>query len=371
MEKEKERREKREKERIEKEKIQKERKEKREKERLERRINLEKSKNKIESEKINIKMRKEEENEEEEEKEEEQNIENEEEEKYNLEEINNNNKHIKIKRIYKITNNLKGEDEEEKQINTSTKKYYISKEINFEDETDGEISEEDEEELIYDNNIINSISIKNSKILKKRKPISRTMYDNLLEKMMYIINKYKNEINATPDNSDTKYNDILNGYMNTLEYKIICLKNAYLYTLIKKHYCNNDIIKRKIIIQGNIPRKRNEVKLCFNELISFIKNTFKDNEEIQKYYYMLVLNILIKYENISDEDIQMAKKLYKENKLDELNYIQEKSNQINNEKNVWIRQIKSNYNKKNIFRLFTVAIPLIYISSYFYTNLIA
>ena len=192
------------------------------------------------------------------------------------------------------------------------------------------------------------------------------MYDNLLEKMIYIITKYKNEINEDSDNANTKLDNIFEKYVKELEYKILTLKNAYLYTLIRKHYCIDDHIKRKIIIQGNIPRKRNAVKICFNELISFIQNKYKKNERAQKYYYILF--ILNKYKIISDEDILMAKKLYKENKIDKLKYTEENISG-NNKDIVWIPQIKSK--KSKIFKIFTVALPLAYILTYFYSNLTA
>ncbi len=81
---------------------------------------------------------------------------------------------------------------------------------------------------------------------------------------------------------------------------------------------------------------------------------------------MQILKILNKYENISDEDIQMIKKLYKEKQLYKLNYIEENNIENNQEENIWIRQKKSNISK--IFRIFTVALPLAYIITYFYTN---
>ena len=233
---------------------------------------------------------------------------------------------------------------------------------------DDGISEENDELELNGKYLTNNISNKNKnlKIIQKRKPVSRKMYANLLERMIYIIEKYKDEINEAPNNANTKYNSLLVKYIKDLECKILALKNAYLITSIKKHYCNNEKDKKKIIIQGNIPRKRNEVKICFKELVSFTKNRFKNNAGIQKYYYMQILNILNKYENISDEDIQMAKKLYKENQLDKLNYIEENNIENNKEENVWIRQKKSNSSK--IFRIFTVALPLAYIITYLYTN---
>ena len=254
---------------------------------------------------------------------------------------------------------LEYEDDEKIENNIHTKK------LNRDEETDDEISEENYEEIIHENKHISKNT--NLKFLKQRKPISRTMYDNLLEKMIYIINKYKEEINVSPNNCNNIYKDILDKYIQNLEKKIIIMKNGYLQTLIKKHYCNNYEKKREIMIKGNIPHKRNEVKICFNDLTSFIKNYLKDKKDVQKYYYILIINILNKYDNITGENILMAKKLFKENKLDILNYIEENKNDDNDNdktKNLWIRQTKSK--KGKILKLFTIALPFACILTYFY-----
>ena len=202
-------------------------------------------------------------------------------------------------------------------------------------------------------------------MLKKRKPISRAMYEDLLEKMINITNKYKDEIDVSPNNLNAKYKDIMNRYIQDLEYKIIKMKNGYLYTLIKKHYFNDDKMKRNIIIESNIPRKRNEVKKCFNEIIYFIQNNFKEKKDIKKCYYILIINILNKYENITDKDILMAKKLYKDNKLETLNSIEVNNNENNEKENLWIRQKKTK--KAKIFKIFAIILPLTYALSYFYS----
>ncbi len=62
----------------------------------------------------------------------------------------------------------------------------------------------------------------------------------------------------------------------------------------------------------------------------------------------MILDILKKYENITDDDLNNAKKLYKENKLETLKNIKfvikdnESENNIENEKlnNGWIKQKK-------------------------------
>ena len=144
------------------------------------------------------------------------------------------------------------------------------------------------------------------------------------------------------------------------------MKNGYLQTLIKKHYCKDVNLKRKIMIQGNIPHKRNEVKICFNELVSFIKKNLKGKKDLQKYYYISIIKILKKYDNLTDEDVQKAKQLFKENKLESLNYFEENNdyNENDKQKNLWIRQIKSK--KGKLYKIFTVAIPFACILTYFY-----
>ena len=362
-----------ERERIEKERIEREKKEK---------VNLEREKNEKEKKyKLLMERRKREDNtrgikksknifeirnEEFEENEEEEKFGNEEENEVEINLNKKNNKNNKLK------NNLLEYEDEEVQVITSNKNYKKSKNINIENsETDGEISEENDEDINFENkyNSIymskNSKYSKNSIIIKNRKPISRVMYDNLLEKMLHIVNKYKDDIDDAPNESNTKYKDIINRYINDLENKIKAMKNGYLITLIKKHYCNDINLKRKIMIEGNIPKKRNEVKICFNELISFIKNKFKGDEDIQKYYYIIIINILNKYENISDDDIIMAKKLYKENKLDKLNNVEEDLNGNVDEDNLWVRQKKATKRSK-VFTTFAAALPLAYILTYFY-----
>ena len=86
----------------------------------------------------------------------------------------------------------------------------------------------------------------------------------------------------------------------------------------------------------------------------------------------MILDILKKYENITDDDLNNAKKLYKENKLETLKNIKfvikdnENENNIENEKlnNGWIKQKKSE--KSKIFKLITVALPLVFVGAYLY-----
>jgi len=88
----------------------------------------------------------------------------------------------------------------------------------MDNEMDDGISEENDELELNGKCLTNYISnkSKNLKIIQKRNPVSRKMYANLLERMIYIIEKYKDEINESPNNANTKYNNLLVKYIKDL-----------------------------------------------------------------------------------------------------------------------------------------------------------
>ena len=291
--------------------------------------------------------------------------------------INNNIKNILKK---EKEENEEEENEEEEGIknikNKKETKLKVDKNIKHGDSI---ISEENEEPILYKQNSKYVINHKysgnndyNNKNPRKRKPISRIVYTNLLKKMIHIIEQNNNDIDTEPNKSNNKFNSTIEYYISILEYNLLKMKNSYIYALVKKHYCENENLKKKILIQENIPQKRNIVKKGFNELILLIQNNLKNDEENQKYYYYMILDILKKYENITDDDLNNAKKLYKENKLETLKNIKfvikdnESENNIENEKlnNGWIKQKKSE--KSKIFKLITVALPLVFVGAYLY-----
>ena len=150
------------------------------------------------------------------------------------------------------------------------------------------------------------------------------------------------------------------------------MKNGYIYALVKKHFCENKKMKEKILLQENIPQKRNNVKTSYNELILLIENKLENDDEDKKYYYNVILELLHKYENITEEDLDNAKKLYKENKLESLKNIKYiakyKENEIKNgneiTNNGWVKQIKTK--KTNPIKLITIALPLAFVGAYIY-----
>ena len=274
------------------------------------------------------------------------------------------------------------EEEEIKQIKKSKNKKTIkninNKSDNYlnKDDSDSVISEEDEEQIYYKGNsnyILNNIyngSNKPEKQISKRKPISRKIYTNLLKKMIHLTEKNINMIDKEPINSDNKYNDIIDNYINYLENDLSNMKNGYIYALVKKHYYKNEHLKKRILIQANIPQKRNNVKKCYNELTNLINNKLENDEENQIYYFNIILEMLKKYENISDNDLLVAKKMYKENKLETLKKDKILIKDIKNEdeddniKNGWIKQRKTS--KMNPMKLIIVVLPLAFASFYIY-----
>lgn len=65
----------------------------------------------------------------------------------------------------------------------------------------------------------------------------------------------------------------------------------------------------EFILKANTPKKRNEVKKTFTDLMILIKNKLETQH--QKYYYSLILQILSKYKNINEDEIQKKMRLFK------------------------------------------------------------
>ena len=106
--------------------------------------------------------------------------------------------------------------------------------------------------------------------ISKRKPISRKIYSNLIQQMIHLTEKKFNNIKEEPNKSDNDYNEVIENYINLFENKLQQMKNGYIYALVKKHFCENEKMKKRILIQENIPQKRNNVKKCYNELMLII-----------------------------------------------------------------------------------------------------
>ena len=228
-----------------------------------------------------------------------------------------------------------------------------------EPEEDDELSVEEEEyEQEIKNNNKNLISNKYS----KRKPLKCEVYSELIKQMYKIINKANNRIKIPEKKLANKYDTEVDKYLKELEEKIKIMKIKYITTIIQKHFEKDKSKKLEIILKANIPKKRNEVKKCFNELFSLIKNNLEPQH--QKYYYILILKMLKQYEDLSEKEIKMKAKEYKKNKLKKR--IKEENKNENIDDSEWNVEYKQK--RGYLFRFISFLIPIAFVVNYAYSN---
>ena len=246
-------------------------------------------------------------------------------------------------------------------------------EYSSDDENEEEELSSEEEEYVDKNKEpnITSSGDGNKNIIKirysQRKPLKKEIYSNLLQKMIDITNKRKNRINEKENNQPTIHINNLNEYMKELEDKLILMKKGYIETLVEKHFEKNKDNKKEIILKANIPKKRNEVKRIFKKLMGYIKDKLELPN--QKYYYILILNILKKYKNINKDEMTEEIQLYKKQKS--IRKIKK-----GGENNVIIKDNYDDYNwiiqqnkKRGMgFYIFSIIIPLAYVINFVFAN---
>ena len=182
-------------------------------------------------------------------------------------------------------------------------------EINFVKNEEEALSEDEKEynpQEILNNENIESIS------LPKQKPLNKKIYSDLIEKMYRITESKKNEIDIPEKKTVTLYDNTLSKFLKDFEDKIKELKNLYIITIIKRYLEHDPKKQREIIIKANIPKKRNELKKIYRNMMDVIKN--KLQKENQKYYYILILKILDKYKKIKIKEKKRHVKNYRKRK---------------------------------------------------------
>ena len=166
-------------------------------------------------------------------------------------------------------------------------------------------------------------------------------------------NYYNKKKKKILNNNCTK----INNKINELEEKIKEMKFYYIFGLIKKQIIKDKTEKKKFMKSLKIGEKRNNIKRIYKEIIDILNNKIND-EEINVNFYKKMIEIIRKYEKITDEDIIEGKLKYnKINNINEMNKI----NEIQNNNN--IDKIKNN--KKKIFILL---LPMVFILNYFANN---
>ena len=144
------------------------------------------------------------------------------------------------------------------------------------------------------------------------------------------------------------------------------LKQSYINTLIKKHFEKGQNDKKQIILKADLPKKRNEIKKIYREMIKLV--TTELEKDYQKYIYILILKILEKYKSIKDKEMNSVLEMYRKQK--QKNIGQKNDNNVNKDK------IIKNYEKKeneklncNACNLILSFLSLIFVVYYIYNTL--
>ena len=270
--------------------------------------------------------------------------------------INSNNNNIDINN----DNNDKDKDKENESgniiINVNSNKDKNTQKIIIDNKPETNFAKDDEEALSGDEKeynpqeIINNENIE-SVPLPKQKPLNKKVYSNLIEKMYRITESKKNEIDVPEKKTTTLYDKTLSKFLKDFENKIKELKNLYIITIIKRYLEHDPKKQKEIIIEANLPKKRNELKKLYRNMMDVIKN--KLQKENQKYYYILILKILDKYKKIKNKEKKEAlKNIEKEN-------IKNKEIQKEKEKDKNLKQ-----NTRYFNNLIITLAPLAYLGYY-------
>ena len=189
--------------------------------------------------------------------------------------------------------------------------------------------------------------------------------------MHNIVDRAQKKINSPERHTITIHDNNINKYIKDLEEKIKIMKKAYIETLVKKHFEKDENKKMLVILQGNVPKTRNDVKKSFNQLINYIKKNKNDLGEVnQKHYYLLILNMLKKYDKINEDEMKQTMKIIMKKRYNKK--ISNDKKEIKDDKNNYEVISKNDDGSKSragtIFKVFTVVLPLAYIINYAYAN---
>ena len=175
--------------------------------------------------------------------------------------------------------------------------------------------------------------------------------------MFKITDAKKNEIDIPEKKTVTLYDNTLSKFLNDFEEKIKGLKNIYKITILKwNREKGNPQKQNEIIAEANLPKKRNELKKLYRNMMDVIKN--KLQKENQKYYYIQILKILDKYKKI----IITKKENEEQKKLDE------QSKERENKEKLKDKNIKNKNGKSSIINIAIFLIPLAYFGWWYYSN---
>ena len=226
-------------------------------------------------------------------------------------------------------------------------------------------SKEEKELIQINNNISNIINIKDKK--KNKKEIEKEKIEK--------------------ENIEKECKQLIRQFIRKISY----IKRLYIYLIVIKYYCKDINEKRKIIIEGNnlIDKAKKDLENIYNNIIIILNKKFNGDKDLIIKYLKLIISKLNKYQRITNEEIEEAKKKYKVNKMLFEKLKEEKDENDEDKKNVYkahgsreiIRneEVKKEYLVENVnndgktsnrryYRLWGLILPLIYIGHYLYYN---
>ena len=123
--------------------------------------------------------------------------------------------------------------------------------------------------------------------------------------------------------------------------------------------------KIKLIKDMNIIEKREMFRISYLNLINFIQEKLKFNNDKMEIYINKIINIIEKYKNITKYDIKFTKKIYmEENELSPYTLnIKECTN--TKDKNFFQKLFKDDLNTKKIIISTSIILPILYSINYF------
>ena len=195
--------------------------------------------------------------------------------------------------------------------------------------------------------------------LPKQKELNKKIYARLIKTMYRIIEIEKNAINVPEKKTVTLYDNTLSKFLKDFEDKIKNLKNLYIITIIKRYLEKDPKKQKEIVLEANIPKKRNELKKLYRNMINVIKN--KLQKENQKYYYISILKILDKYKKITPKEKKDAYMKMKEKEIIKNKEIQKETQKENEKEKVKKLEQKES---SSIISYLVFSLPLIFIWSF-------
>ena len=219
-----------------------------------------------------------------------------------------------------------------------------------------------------------SINIKSyKKILKmifykKRKPITKNSYEELLLMIINNLNLFKREYYLRKNHKEYNAKEkeaLKNNYIqvdkriNELEEIIKEMKYYYIYGLIENKLIKDKLTKKRFVKNLKIGEKRNKIKRKYKEAIYILNNKINDRELNMKYYQKMI-DTLKKYEKIDEAEINEIKNKYFKDNIN-----------ISIEDIIKIENNKNNLEKMNVYtkqKIFVLLLPMMFIINYFANN---